>query len=99
MECPDALRALLEAEPLELRGEGDSADAAHVRECTPCRMAAAVLLAGEEGLADALRGLAPPLDVALVLERAHSADEDTVALPFPGPAGYATYWSRAYNQW
>jgi hypothetical protein len=86
MKCRDALRALLEAEPLELRGEGESAVAAHVRECPGCRRAAGVLLAGGESLADSLRDLAPPLDVATVLERAQAADEDKAGLPFPGPA-------------
>jgi len=78
MRCRDALRALLEAEPQELRGEGESAVAAHVRECPECGMAADALLAGEESLAETLRGQAPPLDVKSVLERAR--------LPFPPPS-------------
>lgn len=73
MLCRDALRALLEAEPQELRGEGESVVAAHVRGCADCRVAADALLAGEESLAETLRGQAPPLDVKSVLERAHSA--------------------------
>ena len=84
MLCRDALRALLEAEPLELKGEGESAVAAHVRECSECRAAAEVLLTGEESLAETLRGQAPPLDVKSVLERAHSA---------PGPGRRA--WRSA----
>ena len=84
MLCRDALRALLEAEPQELRGEGESAVAAHVRECSACRVAADALLAGEESLAETLRGQAPPLNVESLLERARSADEESVELPFPG---------------
>jgi hypothetical protein len=86
MRCRDALRALLEAEPQELRGEGESAVAAHVRMCPECGMAADALLAGEESLAETLRGQAPPLDVKSVLERARSADEESVRLPFPPPS-------------
>ena len=84
MLCRDALRELLEAEPQELKGEGGSAVAAHVRECPHCRGTADALMAGEESLAETLRGQAPPLDVRSVLERARSADEESVALPFSG---------------
>lgn len=57
--CDDALQALLEAEPSELRGEGESALAAHVRTCPRCAAVAGELVAGEGALARALEGMAP----------------------------------------
>lgn len=95
MLCRDALRIMLEAEPRDLRGDGESAVAAHVRECADCRMAADALLAGEESLAETLRGQAPPLDVKSLLERARSDDEESVEIPFPGP-GRRTWRSAAW---
>lgn len=57
--CDDALQAFLEAEPSELRGEGESALAAHVRTCPRCAAVAGELVAGEGALARALEGMAP----------------------------------------
>jgi hypothetical protein len=48
MTCTEARRAMTTAERSELRGEGESALAAHVRECTACRMIALRLEAGTE---------------------------------------------------
>lgn len=72
MECKSALELLLEAEPAELAGQGDSELAAHVRECERCGAVAARLLEGQEQLAGALAELGPRTDVeeALSIVRA-----------------------------
>lgn len=58
MECEAARRELLECDPTELEGVGDSALAVHLRSCPACRARAAALLADTEALAEALNGLA-----------------------------------------
>lgn len=58
MDCPTARDLLLEADPAELRGEGDSPLAAHLRDCAACRARAQAILAGEAELDAALRSLA-----------------------------------------
>jgi len=60
MDCAAARALLLEADPAELRGEGDSPLAAHLRGCADCRAAADAILAGEAELDAALRALATP---------------------------------------
>jgi hypothetical protein len=72
IECKTAFGLLLEAEPAELAGQGDSELANHVRECTRCGAVAARLLAGQGELAGALDGLSPRADVeeALSITRA-----------------------------
>jgi hypothetical protein len=54
VNCGDALAPLLEAELAELRGEGTSQLAAHVRACPRCRGRAERILAGQAGLDRAL---------------------------------------------
>ncbi|MFL5543056.1 MAG: hypothetical protein ACJ8J0_29035 [Longimicrobiaceae bacterium] len=60
MECAAARALLLEADPAELRGEGDSPLALHLRACAACRADADAILAGEAELGTALRALATP---------------------------------------
>ena len=60
MDCAAARALLLEADPAELRGEGDSPLAAHLRACAFCREDADAILAGEAELDAALRALATP---------------------------------------
>ena len=43
MTCSEAREAMLDAEPAELRGDGTSAIAEHVRSCLTCRRAAAAI--------------------------------------------------------
>lgn len=57
--CDTARELLLEAEPAELRGEGDGRLAAHLRGCPACRQRAAFLLAQTELLRDTLATLRP----------------------------------------
>ena len=54
IDCATATDLLLEAEPAELRGEGESALAAHLRECASCRGQAELLLGEQARLAHAL---------------------------------------------
>ena len=67
MDCRSARDLLLEAEPAELRGEGGSPLAAHLRECAGCRSAARAILAGQAELDAALRALAAAPAEARVL--------------------------------
>jgi anti-sigma factor RsiW len=60
MDCAAARALLLEADPAELRGEGDSPLAVHLRACAACRADAGAILAGEAELDAALRALATP---------------------------------------
>ena len=60
MDCAAARALLLEADPAELRGEGESPLAAHLRACADCRSRAETILAGEAELDAALRTLARP---------------------------------------
>jgi hypothetical protein len=59
IDCKTALERLLEADPAELSGGGDSELAAHVRGCERCTAVAARLLEGQEELAGALGELGP----------------------------------------
>jgi hypothetical protein len=73
MRCSEAVELLLEADVAELDGTGDSALAAHVRRCDPCRARAAQILSVTGDLSDALDDLAtriaPTLDPADVRVR------------------------------
>lgn len=72
INCAAALERLLEAEPTELQGHGDSELAIHVRGCARCQAIGTKLLAGQEQLATALGELRPAVgvDQALSLVRA-----------------------------
>ena len=59
MKCMEANQALLIAEIDELRGTGDTALAAHIRECTACRMKAARILEANALLASELSTAVP----------------------------------------
>jgi len=52
--CETTRALLLEADPVELAGEGDGPLAAHLRTCVDCRAVAGRLLAVERSLAAAL---------------------------------------------
>ena len=59
IECQEAYELLLEAEPAELRGEGDLPLARHLASCAECAALAAGLRAQHEQLAQALTALTP----------------------------------------
>ncbi|NIR45805.1 MAG: hypothetical protein GWN32_20930 [Gemmatimonadetes bacterium] len=72
MTCDTALERLLEADPAELAGQGDSELAAHVRDCARCGAVAAKLLDSQERLAAALNDMGPRLGVDEALEAARA---------------------------
>ncbi len=69
MTCEMKLDLLLEAEPDELAGIGDTEVAQHVAHCRRCRAVADEILGGQALLADGLRVLSPAGDVNSVVER------------------------------
>ncbi|UCC83075.1 MAG: hypothetical protein JSW46_19330 [Gemmatimonadota bacterium] len=72
IECKAALERLLEADPAELRGQGDSELAVHLRECERCTTVAARLLEGQQELAAELDELGPRTGVGEALSRARA---------------------------
>lgn len=67
--CVPFRERMLEADPEELRGEGDGPLARHLRACPACARVASVLLE-ETGRLDAFLAAAPALDVEAVLAKA-----------------------------
>lgn len=61
--CADMRERLLEADPAELRGEGDSTVALHIGGCTACAAAARRILGSQQQMADALSALTLPAPV------------------------------------
>lgn len=92
--CDAVQEWLLEAEPAELRGEGDSRFVRHLRECAACREAAQAVQDLQRRLARELGALRSRIDpagaVALALR-----DRGTLALPDRGRGtrGLASGWS------
>ncbi|NIN72088.1 MAG: hypothetical protein GTO46_09260 [Gemmatimonadetes bacterium] len=72
IECKTALERLLEADPAELRGEGYSELADHLRECERCIAVAGRLLAGQQELAAELGELGPRAGVGAALSKARA---------------------------
>jgi anti-sigma-K factor RskA len=70
IECKTALERLLEADPAELSGRGDSELATHLQECERCAAVAKQLLAGQQELAAELGELGPRTGVEEALSRA-----------------------------
>ncbi|MEX1181733.1 MAG: hypothetical protein WEF86_00755 [Gemmatimonadota bacterium] len=69
MTCEDARLALLDAEPHELRGEGDGALPVHLRGCESCGRDAATILAATHALRHAVAARVS----TRVAERRHAA--------------------------
>ncbi|MGD2215340.1 MAG: hypothetical protein PVJ64_01235 [Gemmatimonadales bacterium] len=72
IDCKAALERLLEADPAELGGQGDSELAAHLKECERCTAVAARLLAGQQELAAELSELGPRTGVEEALSKARA---------------------------
>jgi anti-sigma factor RsiW len=72
INCDTAYPRLLEADPTELAGHGDTELAVHVRDCARCQAVGATLLAGQEQLATALTELRPATDVDQALSAMRS---------------------------
>jgi len=68
--CNAAFERLLEADPAELAGQGDSEVAVHVRECARCQAVGVKLLFGQEQLAGALTEMVPHTAVDRALSAA-----------------------------
>ena len=64
ISCETARELLLEAEPGELRGEGDGPLAAHLRGCPACRQRAAYVIKETDRLHRAIDALPLPLHAA-----------------------------------
>lgn len=71
MTCAEALDRMLEADPVELRGMGESDLAVHLLTCAPCRETAADLTAGLDAIADSLATDArtPPVRASALPQR------------------------------
>jgi hypothetical protein len=67
MDCAAARALMVEADLAEVRGEGDSPLAAHVRACAECQGHAAMILEGEAELDAVLAELARPSEKARVV--------------------------------
>jgi len=70
INCDAAFERLLEADPVELAGKGDSEVAVHVRECARCQAVGAKLLEGQGQLAGALTQMVLHTDVDQALSAA-----------------------------
>lgn len=71
MNCQHAMIQMLEAAPVDLRGEGDADLARHLSECPRCRTVAERMLREHDLLAEALSVVRPhaPVDQALARAR------------------------------
>jgi predicted anti-sigma-YlaC factor YlaD len=67
MKCVDAVELILEADPQDLAGKGDSILARHVRSCPKCRALALVVLEEERALAVQMVEAVPAPDLDAIL--------------------------------
>jgi len=91
MTCHDAMEAMLTAEPAELRGEGASPVAFHIRDCGRCRALARTILSEQAALDAAMASAGPPraaeaiaravLDTARAQHIAPGQDADVESIP------------------
>jgi anti-sigma factor RsiW len=72
MMCAEARTRLLEADSVELRGEGDSELALHLRSCPACTRVAAALLEEQGNVARALAARRPGVPVEIALDHAQA---------------------------
>ena len=88
MMCPDARRAMQTAERAELRAEGGSALAIHLRGCSACRLAAIRLEASTDLLAEMVsaRAFAPAVVPLLPRTRFRRRAALLVLLPLAAAA-------------
>jgi hypothetical protein len=106
IDCKTALERLLEADPFELSGRGDSELAAHLRSCERCAVVAGRLLEGQAELAGALNELGPRVAVKEALSAARRRRRRTgwrrhawqIAAPLAAAAAVtALFFARAYE--
>ncbi len=67
MNCEQALERMLDADPEELEGRGDSELVLHIQGCSRCQAVAAELLAGHEMLAERIQSVDVDRGVEAVL--------------------------------
>lgn len=79
MNCTEARDLLLQAELAELRGEGESEVARHVRECARCRTVAQEIGEQEGALAQALAGMRPGVSADTAADEARTPE----VIPLP----------------
>ncbi len=72
INCDSAFERLLEADPAELAGQGDSELAIHVRDCPRCQAVGSRLVGGQELLAAGLTQMVPHTDVEGALSAARA---------------------------
>ena len=96
IDCRMAVQRMLEAEPGDLAGHGDSELAVHVRGCERCSAVAARLLEGQAELGRMLDAMDPRTDIDEALARARRVRRRTrqrsawrVALPVAVAAALA----------
>jgi hypothetical protein len=70
MNCRDAYELLLEAEPADLRGAGDTSLTMHLRSCDRCAARAARILGAQANLAAQLSARRPETPADSAVERA-----------------------------
>jgi predicted anti-sigma-YlaC factor YlaD len=70
MTCAEALQAMLEAEPSELEGKGESHLVGHLRDCPRCREMARTVLIQEEALGQGLAEAVALPDLDALLDQA-----------------------------
>lgn len=73
MNCIEARDLLLEADLAELRGEGESELARHLRECARCRAMAREIVQQEGALAEALAAVRPRVSTDTAVAEATAA--------------------------
>jgi hypothetical protein len=81
--CDELREMLLEADAAELRGEGSSSVALHVRDCRICAAAALRILSAQQELEDALESLAAAAASPLAVARASKEMRGSAASPAP----------------
>jgi predicted anti-sigma-YlaC factor YlaD len=70
MNCTEARELLLEAELAELRGEGESEVARHIRECARCQAMAREIVEQESSLGQVLAGVRPEVSADIAAAEA-----------------------------
>lgn len=70
MTCAEALQAILEADPSELEGKGESRLVGHLRECPRCGEKARTVLIQEEALGQGLAEAVPLPNLDALLDQA-----------------------------
>jgi hypothetical protein len=96
MTCDRAREAILEADPSDLRGEGDGNLSLHLRECEACRRRAQAVLAAEDGLAAEMEALVPrpDLDHVILVGTAPRPGLLEFRTGIKGRVGAWTRWAR-----